>query len=1272
MEKKDKIINIFEYYLNNSIYGLDKEEVMEYLLDDVIPNRMKKILANRLYIFSYKEKNEIWENFYNRCYHEDEVYNDVYPVEFLAYVADKKYGCSIGDKIKAIRSNELLYEEKKLIIDTNFYDNDYVYIYNALDDSKLKEYIIDEKLDSSDRVCAMIHSNDFPLVEKEKIIKRKINCDNYLDIMVYKSYKLNDKDRDLLYDRTTDIAKDVINNIKKSELIPLLRKAHDGKFIEELLLIRNDDIDNALYNTNIFDYQLFLETVNNKSIANNIINRNIKKTKRAIHNVDYSQVFNILNNENLPYELRHEVMILNKKAIKKAIINKNAFSLIVNCLKNDSLIEDEIKLYILDIKRNSILDYFKDKDKDEIIYQLNHKNFIYELNKLIIDNIIDNEDLPFIIENCNSGILDLILLSKRDYVRNKLSNYSTDKLFFGKIFRSSNNSSRLINFNKDIVIDRINGLVDEEVYKYLENDNTLEIVRSLMIERFGYKGEDTNNFISLLEYNDCKFLMNNYYKIKSIILEMGLDFNAFIQYGSGSNKYKDWANKLIDIVDNDKDVFLNVFNYLINNYYVKYKCDENVVYTISSSLEIISIFKNNYKLLTKLACDNVLLSSKDMDNLKFVFRNCKCNEVVSLLDIDDYRNKCNDLTRIIISNTYDIELLRKKYLDELLSGSYECLVNIGGTRGLKMLKNCNIDSSIMIKLIDDVIRYSEIIEYGMDTNDFNSLKKILKYYYFDNVEELSRVQDEFALFEEKVRYLFETDARVNFTSTLQMDELARDNNLENKYGGIVYNLSDKNYILYAHILSGSETVQEVINGFSTGKKNFISMSAISYMGEKYYYDHGKMIFAFNDIPKNSFICSSVTNMGTNYNIRNNSLEVNKIERTQRGILETSVSRHHNSEVLLYRNGVRPMGLVLPGGREPTKNEIICHNEYGLPFIITQNMKTTIENTQMIFRKNDILTDDISSDYKNEIFDNLINRINMFVGNKKNETYTGREIALFTDIHALYEPTLAVLEDIRRNGIKEIYSLGDNVGSGPNPREVIELLNEYGVISVAGNSEYYNTLGVEPFGYLDKSRLENQEWTYDKLGNDLVSEIKMYPASLDILVGNKKIALCHFANDVRWDYRINSTWTYQDGFVPGVNSRQFLYTNSDEAYNEIKRNISGKNNQDNSLGGYQRGIIEPLFNGKKIYEYDSVIQGHVHYEVKDYLGDTDINTLRALGMGYIDIKDKDVAVYYVLREKVDGEFELVRKNVMYDRYSMLANINSCNMPGKEKIKRFVNY
>jgi diadenosine tetraphosphatase ApaH/serine/threonine PP2A family protein phosphatase len=48
-------------------------------------------------------------------------------------------------------------------------------------------------------------------------------------------------------------------------------------------------------------------------------------------------------------------------------------------------------------------------------------------------------------------------------------------------------------------------------------------------------------------------------------------------------------------------------------------------------------------------------------------------------------------------------------------------------------------------------------------------------------------------------------------------------------------------------------------------------------------------------------------------------------------------------------------------------------------------------------------------------------------------------ALISDIHSNLEALKAVLEDIKKHNIEEIYCLGDVIGYGPNPRECIDLV-----------------------------------------------------------------------------------------------------------------------------------------------------------------------------------------------------------------------------------------
>ena len=171
-------------------------------------------------------------------------------------------------------------------------------------------------------------------------------------------------------------------------------------------------------------------------------------------------------------------------------------------------------------------------------------------------------------------------------------------------------------------------------------------------------------------------------------------------------------------------------------------------------------------------------------------------------------------------------------------------------------------------------------------------------------------------------------------------------------------------------------------------------------------------------------------------------------------------------------------------------------------------------------------------------------------------YTGREIAIFTDLHGLLEPFEAIIADIQKRGIKEIYSLGDNIGVGPCPCEVIDMLEYYNIKSVAGNGEEYFSLGITPFilGF-DRAKMINHYWNLFKLDDRRLEYIKNFPHSFDLNVGGKNVALCHFANDVRTDYFLYGCDSYYHNYCSGDNAyKQFLYTNSNQHINNINFNI----------------------------------------------------------------------------------------------------------------------
>jgi len=73
-------------------------------------------------------------------------------------------------------------------------------------------------------------------------------------------------------------------------------------------------------------------------------------------------------------------------------------------------------------------------------------------------------------------------------------------------------------------------------------------------------------------------------------------------------------------------------------------------------------------------------------------------------------------------------------------------------------------------------------------------------------------------------------------------------------------------------------------------------------------------------------------------------------------------------------------------------------------------------------------------------------------------------AILSDIHSNLEALTAVLQDISRKGITEIYCLGDVVGYGPNPVECLDLVIDKARWCVLGNHDYATVYEPTNFNY----------------------------------------------------------------------------------------------------------------------------------------------------------------------------------------------------------------
>ena len=326
--------------------------------------------------------------------------------------------------------------------------------------------------------------------------------------------------------------------------------------------------------------------------------------------------------------------------------------------------------------------------------------------------------------------------------------------------------------------------------------------------------------------------------------------------------------------------------------------------------------------------------------------------------------------------------------------------------------------------------------------------------------------------------------------------------------------------------------------------------------------------------------------------------------------------------------------------------------------------------------------------------------NVSILEKKNEK--PRRIAIFTDSHGLLEPTEAILENIKSKGIKEIYSLGDNIGLGPNPKEVLDLLDVYGVKSIAGNYEDHINIGLKPFAsYMTVDKAMNIEWMSKQITSYQKEMLKSMAHCIELNLGGKKIALCHFANDVRCDFTKHSTWIYGRACNEKLLNPydQFMYTNSVEQMDEIATVLGFKafegnlstyqrlcmlkdfisKNKDTILSnpylqGYISYVYDPLFcDGsqlRQVSDYDTIIQGHVHFNRfgKCSVTGTEFYDVRAAGMGYSGLEN-DMASYIILTETNDG-FDISKIDVPYDRKQMEQSILKLELPNNT-IKKYTN-
>jgi predicted phosphodiesterase len=176
--------------------------------------------------------------------------------------------------------------------------------------------------------------------------------------------------------------------------------------------------------------------------------------------------------------------------------------------------------------------------------------------------------------------------------------------------------------------------------------------------------------------------------------------------------------------------------------------------------------------------------------------------------------------------------------------------------------------------------------------------------------------------------------------------------------------------------------------------------------------------------------------------------------------------------------------------------------------------------------------------------------------------------LISDIHGNLEALEVVLADIEKQGVQEIFCLGDIIGYGPNPRECIDRVMEHAKMTLLGNHDQgamfdpdgFN-IGAERAIFWTRDQLESP---YDRANNEKRWEfLGMLPRShrLDPFLfvhGSPRNPLSEyiFPEDIYNHRKMERLFQLVDQYcfqghthVPGVFTEGFQFYSPEEIENE---------------------------------------------------------------------------------------------------------------------------
>lgn len=119
-----------------------------------------------------------------------------------------------------------------------------------------------------------------------------------------------------------------------------------------------------------------------------------------------------------------------------------------------------------------------------------------------------------------------------------------------------------------------------------------------------------------------------------------------------------------------------------------------------------------------------------------------------------------------------------------------------------------------------------------------------------------------------------------------------------------------------------------------------------------------------------------------------------------------------------------------------------------------------------------------------------------------------KIAVISDIHGNVDALSTFLKDIATENVDTIICLGDLVGYGPYPNEVISMIREKHILCIKGN--YDSSVVDNEYSYIRETAINSFSlpWTVNELTEENILFLQNLPSTITLTTEDKKLLFVH--------------------------------------------------------------------------------------------------------------------------------------------------------------------